>query len=195
MRTPGNITNNSETRIPLFRKEGFWKRQINNNPTDMQKGFDVLFGIVLMFAYYLHNSRHSLEERITIYMFILLESLVLVLWLLWPKSMLRFGEFIAGTLFAVFLMCIFQIGSYFFTTWRYVLIPVLLNGFVPLLVSLVFLRNVIRAWIQSGDPKKRPDERFCLFLFGIFAVPAFTALVNAMVIAPLLEHYNRYGHW
>lgn len=178
---------NPDKRIPLFVREGFWKRQINQNPTEPQKWFDILFGIVLVITYIGSKPWQPLADRLTFYVYVFLVLALVCLGLFKTQWMQKIGEFLAGVFLSGFVAAFFVGLSFLFKHWQLGFSFVHFMGVTPIFVAVVLLRNSLRAWRLSEDPNKRKNDRFCLFLLGIFALPALTSLISQLLIHPILD--------
>ena len=149
---------NADTPKPAERKIGFWRRQFQDAPTQMQNGFSWAFGVVLPLVCFLFDPivfKEGFDKPLLgafkpfAYLLSFTSILAMSAWLLWGKKLGSIGSFLAG-LFAVGSLVAFVVGlvlAPFSLIGLVLLIGVL--GFTPLVTGFVYLRESIRAFRVS----------------------------------------------
>jgi hypothetical protein len=163
----------------------FWQRQFGPQPTLGQKLFDLMAGVMLpMVCIWFDPIVFNGSERgwggmfsayaLGGYLFIFVEVLVLLLWLLLGRRLAVLSGFVGGMLSA---------GAFFACLLGIALLPLSLIGLMmfigvlglsPFVTSFVFLRNGIRA-LRNGDTPRRPRLRWIVAVLGaalVVGVPA-----------------------
>ena len=205
MQTLGLNEEPTETRVdPSGPYVGFWKRQFQQDATDDQKTFDWFFGIILpvacffldpiVFESHLGGSAFLGDYKPFAYLLSFASIMALMAWLLWGEKLRWLNAPLAG---------IFAVGGIVSLAVGLVLLPLSLLGlffligilgFTPLLTSLVFARNSVRA-LRSARPylaKRSLVYSSLLTALFAFVVPyvanvEISRRIDAMVEADLTE--------
>lgn len=142
-------------------RKGFWQRQFQKDATAAQRNFDWTFGVILPVICFVFDPTvfkggvfgGALLGTFKPFAYVLsfVSVMAMAAWLIWGEKLKWLNAFLAG-LFVVGSMISLAVGivlSPFSLLGLIVLIGVL--GFTPLLTSIVFLRNTLRAF-QAAQP-------------------------------------------
>jgi hypothetical protein len=167
------------TSTTFIQKPGFWKRQFGPNVTPMQRRFDWYFGVMLPLACiyfdpFVFRTRmdHALLERVQIFAYVLssVSIMGMVSWLLWREKLEWLSGVLAGLFFAAAIVSL-GVGL-ILLPFSMIGLIVLLGalGFTPLLTSLIFLRNGVRAARAASPLFERSTLTYVIALTGLVSL-------------------------
>lgn len=165
---PDNVQGEAEMQTlglcdnPSPQKDGFWRRQFQNEVTPSQRKWDWAYGVVLPlicfffdpFVFRLWNGSGGLlgAYKPFAYSASAIAIALMAAWLLWREKLGSLSALFAGAFFAASTLS-FVVGILlipFSLVGIVVLIGVL--GFTPLFTSVIFLRNGVRA-LRAARPE------------------------------------------
>lgn len=174
-------TKNTET------KKGFWRRQFQTKATVSQKKFDWIFGVILPVVCFVFDpaifkggavgTAYLASFKPFAYVLSFASVMAMSAWLVWGEKLKWLNGVLAGV-FAVGAMISLGIGI--------ILIPISLLGlviligvlgFTPLLSSIVYLRNALRAY-NSAKPFLRKNLLLNAFVLSAVLSFLFPAILN-----------------
>lgn len=167
-------------------RSGFWRRQFQTKSTEPQKTFDWLLGVIFPVACFVFDPMvfkgnmlgTAFLGQIKPFAYVLsfVSVMAMAAWLVWGKKLKWLNGFLAG-LFAVGGLISLGIGIVllpYSLLGLAMLIGVL--GFTPLLTSIVFMRNALRAF-YSAKPFLKTKT-----LIHVFALSAILSAVVPYVL-------------
>jgi hypothetical protein len=182
------------------KRNGFWRRQFQQEPTARQRGFDWAFGVVLPVVCFFFDPlvfRPGIESRAILadytpfaYLLSYVSIMGMIAWLLWGKRLGWFNAVLAG---------LFAVGSIISLAIGIVLLPFSLIGlifligalgFTPLFTGVIYLRNSLRAFRVARDviPTRLLCRTFALSALFAVVVPyvanvEYKSLRNQVAVA------------
>lgn len=162
-------------------KPGFWKRQFGENVTAAQRKFDWIIGVAMPLVCFVFDpfvfrsssdfgggmlSRYTLPA----YMLAFVSIVAMVAWLLWGEKLKWLNGWLSGLFFAGSAVSLI-IGTVLFPFSLFgIVIGIGLLGFTPLLASIVYLRNGVRAFRATSTVMEKGVLVNVAFLSGMIAL-------------------------
>lgn len=171
--------------------KGFWRRQFQTRATRAQAKFDWLFGVILPVVCFTFDpivfrgeigffGGSSLASfKLSAYVLSFVSVMAMAAWLIWGKKLKWLTAPLAG-FFAVGGIISLVIGILIAPLSLFGLIILIgILGFTPLVTSIVYLRNALRAF-QSAKPFL--EKKILIYTFALSAL--------ATVVVPYVLNVN-----
>ena len=181
-------------------EEGFWRRQLQPEPTYTQRRFDWLFGVILPAVCFFFDPivfrgdvwGAAMFGAYKPFAYILGFSSIMAMtaWLMWGAKLKWLNPFLAG-LFAVGGVVSLAVGIVIFPISLLGLIVLIgALGFTPLFSAVVYLRNSSRAF---GAAKPFLNKKLIIYSFAISML--FSAVIPFVTYAEAEKSMNglKYG--
>lgn len=162
-------------------KPGFWRRQFGETVTRAQRRFDWIMGVAMplvcfLFDPFMFRSSNDFgggmlsKYTLPAYMLAFVSIVAMVAWLLWGEKLKWLNGWLAGLFFAGSAVSLI-VGTVLFP---FSLIGIVLGigllGFTPLLASIVYLRNGVRALRATSTVMEKAVLINVAVLSGMIAI-------------------------
>jgi hypothetical protein len=177
-------------------KNGFWRRQFQQEATKSQKRFDWIFGVVLPVACFFFDpivfrtsgfgGAFLGTYKPFAYILSFVSIMAMMAWLIWGAKLKWLGGALAGLFFVGGIVSL-GIGIVLFPLSLFgLIIAIGALGFTPLFSALVYLRNSLRAY-ESARPFLEKGVLVNSFFLSLILSTVIPSVANVQIKKALDE--------